>query len=303
MSDQAAVTKESAPDDGGNEASSPLYEGSAEAAEGDVEEGNSISATVREGKESESASFQEAIPISESSPTDSTRDNTEPTEQETTSSKPEPKHSMQSMEIETQVTSEEQSGNDTDESFEGDEDDMEHLLGETTPGSQKDTLHQKKQLLCMLCVRPEKVGNMRIFLPTVFKKTRWGIAGPHWFGPICVLLLLSFASHYFIGISERRIGPITTAICILFTLASTYNLVNVAYRDPGVVKLQPSSQRPQNTDEDQRLQYRWCDRCQIFQPVDGAHCSDCNVCIAGFDRKYSTVTKREACRAVASAKH
>lgn len=181
---------------------------------------------------------------------------------------------MQSLEIEDGA------GLETNESFD-DDGDMEHLLGDPKASTEKKGPHQKRH---PLCARPEKVGNMRIFLPALFAKTGWGIAGPHWFGPFCVLFLIGLASHYFIGISMRSIGPITTAICILFTLACTYYLVNVAYRDPGVVKLQPASQRPQETDEDQRLNFRWCDFCQVFQPPDGAHCSDCNVCVAGFDQ-------------------
>ena len=198
---------------------------------------------------------------------------------------PENKSQMQSLEIDIQREGgKEQNG---DESFNSEEDDMEHLLGggDNKTSDDKDQSTPRRQLICGVCEKPETVGNMKIFLPSRFAKTGWGIAGPHWFGPLCVLLLVSFASHYFIQISARKVGPITALLCILFTIACAYNLGNVAYRDPGVVKLQPTSQRPQTTsDEDQRLQYRWCDRCQIFQPPDGAHCSDCNVCVAGFDQ-------------------
>lgn len=187
---------------------------------------------------------------------------------------PQESQQMQSLEIDLN-----RGDGNTDESFEEDGD-MEHLLG----GSNDDPDKATQQKRHPLCARPKKIGNMRVFLPVLFEKTGWGIAGPHWFGPFCVLFLIGLASHYFIGISIRRIGPITTSICIIFACACAYNLANVAYRDPGVVKLQPGSQRPQDTDEDQRLQFRWCDRCQVFQPVDGAHCSDCNVCVAGFDQ-------------------
>jgi len=195
---------------------------------------------------------------------------------------------IEPLEIESQEVNGDQVK--ADESFESvDDNDMRHLLENTDDSrAPKDSSsnQQRKPLVCGVCSKPERVGNMLVFLPSVFSRSGWGIAGPHWFGPICVLLLLSFASHYFIKISTKHIGPITTAICILWTLATTYHLGNVAYRDPGVVKLQRASQRPENdvSDEDRRLQFRWCDRCQVYQPVDGAHCSDCNVCVAGFDQ-------------------
>lgn len=197
---------------------------------------------------------------------------------EEASSEPTKKTQMQSLEIEGH------SGPPTDESFNSEENDMEHLLsdGKNEVADKDQSTPPQRPLICGLCEKPERCGNMIVIFPARFRKNGWGIAGPHWFGPLCVLLLVSFASHYFIQISTKRVGFISAATCIIFTLACVYNLGNVAYRDPGVVKLQ--LERPQNTsDEDQRLQYRWCDRCQIFQPPDGAHCSDCNVCIAGFD--------------------
>jgi predicted amidophosphoribosyltransferase len=54
-------------------------------------------------------------------------------------------------------------------------------------------------------------------------------------------------------------------------------LGNTAFRDPGVVLL--SADRGTNVTR----QHRWCDFCQEYQPPDGAHCPDCNVCVAGFD--------------------
>jgi palmitoyltransferase ZDHHC9/14/18 len=30
-------------------------------------------------------------------------------------------------------------------------------------------------------------------------------------------------------------------------------------------------------------QYRFCDRCKVWQPPDGVHCPECNVCIKGYD--------------------
>jgi hypothetical protein len=163
-----------------------------------------------------------------------------------------------------------------DHSFEKRDGDMELLLSAGDPQTKRSGKRQPQ----FKCSKPEKVGNMVIFFPSVFRAHGWGISGPHWFGPLSVLFLLVWLSSHFIRISMERIGPITTTICILFSLASICNLLNVAYRDPGVVKLQQT----QESDEDQRLQFRWCDACECFQPPDGCHCPDCNVCVAGFDQ-------------------
>jgi hypothetical protein len=166
---------------------------------------------------------------------------------------------MENLEIDSGGDEEQPIENNVaDESFESGDGDLQSLLGPGDGSSQKSSKPQRH-----ICSKAEKVGNMRIFLPAVFFKTGWGIAGPHWFGPFCVLFLVGLASHYFVGISLRRIGPITAAICIIFAAASAYNLANVAFRDPGVVKLQPSQPAPHETEGDQRLQYRWCDRCQV----------------------------------------
>ena len=136
---------------------------------------------------------------------------------------PETKTQMQSLEIEMQTDGEPELNGG--ESFEDEEGDMEHLLAsDNETSNDKDQCSPRRQLICGCCEKPETVGNMTVFLPSRCAKTGWGIAGPHWFGPLCVLLLVSFASHYFIQISARRVGFITEAICVLFTLACAYNL-------------------------------------------------------------------------------
>jgi len=214
-----------------------------------------------------------------------TRDSASNSQEHSPAAPTEKKSQMQALEIDDGRQDQTLTNTSTDESFDN-QDDMEHLLSNDTKASSKksEVAVQQRQMICGLCEKPETVGNMKVFLPSCVARTGWGIAGPHWFGPLCVLLLVGFASHYFIRISTKHVGPITSVICVLFTVACGYNLINVAYRDPGVVKLQPVIPEEANTDEDQRLQFRWCDRCQIFQPPDGAHCSDCNVCIAGFDQ-------------------
>jgi hypothetical protein len=174
---------------------------------------------------------------------------------------------METLEIDNGGDEEQPSQNNApDESFESGDGDLQSLLGGGgDPGSSQKSSKPHRHI----CSKAEKVGNMRIFLPAVFFKTGWGIAGPHWFGPFCVLFIIGLASHYFIGISIKRIGPITAAICIIFAAASTYNLANVAFRDPGVVKLQPSQPTTHDTEGDQRLQFRWCDRCQVCIAMAG----------------------------------
>lgn len=221
---------------------------------------------------------------------------------------------MQSMEIDM-------GGDDTAENgmedYADDDDDsdseaeMNELLGSSN--SPKGNNSKETQVRGSACPfpKPKKVGNMYIILPERFERTSWGLAGPHWFGPVCVIMLLCVASSYFVSIEkvwkgvicveieEKRKnltifssdqirisishdGPITTTICVIFTIITACNLFNTAYRDPGVVKLQKTSTNP-GDDEENRLQFRWCDFCAVYQPPDGAHCPSCNVCVAGFD--------------------
>jgi hypothetical protein len=127
------------------------------------------------------------------------------------------------------------------------------------------------------CAPAQTVGNMRIFAPRLLYQTGWGIRGPHTFGPPVVLALLVGASVHFIRVSLREIGVGTAGLCALWMMVVTYHLGNTAFRDPGVVLL--SADRGTNVTR----QHRWCDFCQEYQPPDGAHCPDCNVCVAGFD--------------------
>jgi len=160
------------------------------------------------------------------------------------------------------------------------DDDLEQLLTDGKPTNKQQTSNQrgsKTNERCGCCPQPERVGNMQIFFPSSFHRMGWGIAGPHWFGPPCILVLLLLASAQFVSASLRFVGYGTTAICILLSCAVFYNLINTAYRDPGVVRNSPTEE------EAEAQQYRWCDLCNNYQPPDGAHCPDCNVCIAGFD--------------------
>ena len=131
------------------------------------------------------------------------------------------------------------------------------------------------KVYCFCCGPIERFGSCIVFLPTVHARTGWGIMGPHWFGPPCVIGVLMAASSYFIRHAWDRVGPITATICTLWTAMILYLLVNAAYRNPGIVR--PDQETPTR-------QHRWCELCKAYQPPKGAHCPDCNVCIAGFDQ-------------------
>lgn len=127
-----------------------------------------------------------------------------------------------------------------------------------------------------------RVGNMTIFVPRVWlaRTKGWGMMGPHWFGPLTIAVLVMAASLYFITKSLQEIGFLTAATCTLFAILTLYHLLSTALRDPGIVLLQQPTTAPSSSSSDRA---RWCEICELFQPPDGVHCPDCNVCVAGFD--------------------
>lgn len=161
-------------------------------------------------------------------------------------------------------TDDEEVGNDLDE-------DLRELLPSHRPDPE-----QKKSQCSLCCSSPcEKVGRMTIFLPRVYYSTGWGIQGPHWFGPPCVFFVIVLATIHLVNVTvvER---PYTATICTIFSLICSYHLFNAAYRDPGLIRAKIS-------EEEAGRDYCWCDFCNNYQPPGGAHCSQCNVCIAGYD--------------------
>lgn len=128
-------------------------------------------------------------------------------------------------------------------------------------------------------IKAQPIGNMQIFFPEYFDTSGWGVLGPQWFGPVCVWFILVGASHFCIH-KAQSLGWISVLICYLFLATSTYLLLDVSFRDPGIClhKEIPASVPPA-----QANQWRWCDFCHVYQPPNGAHCPDCNVCIEGYD--------------------
>lgn len=127
----------------------------------------------------------------------------------------------------------------------------------------------------------KSVGNMLILFPEYFHSSGWGVVGPHFFGPVVVWLILVAATHGVVnGIKKHNLGTVSVVICYIFLAVSTYRLLDVCYRDPGICLDQeiPGHEPPERARE-----YRFCDRCKVWQPPDGVHCPECNVCVAGYD--------------------
>lgn len=154
---------------------------------------------------------------------------------------------------------------------EEDDDDLEALLGDSTNSTSETTVRKKKS---GGCCTSKRVGNVIILCQGCHSRTGFGTVGPHWFGPPCVLFIVAWASHHFVR-KATLIGPVSTAICVFLMLGTINFLLATSFKDPGVVTGRPT--------EADLSEYRWCDFCNVFQPPDGAHCPDCNVCIAGYD--------------------
>ena len=176
--------------------------------------------------------------------------------------------------------------NDNHNNTSMDHDDMESLLGTSNnnnaaeKSSQKPIQRQQKgKSYCYGRVHPQPIGNMKILFPAYFHSTGWGVLGPHWFGPACVWGILIGATHFCIK-GAADIGPISVFLCCVCFGACTFLLTDVSFRDPGICLHKTI---PETTPQEQVSGWRWCDFCQVFQPPDGAHCPDCNVCIAGYD--------------------
>ena len=156
---------------------------------------------------------------------------------------------------------------------EDDDDDLEALLGDSSNGASERTSRKKTNTSCC---KSKRVGNIIILCQGCNDRTGYGVVGPHWFGPLVVLLLVAWASRHFVY-QATLIGPISTGICILLMLGTIHYLLATSFKDPGIVVGRPPPS------EDRLSEYRWCDFCNVYQPPDGAHCPDCNVCIAGYD--------------------
>mmetsp|Transcript_1732 Transcript_1732/g.2678 ORF Transcript_1732/g.2678 Transcript_1732/m.2678 type:complete len:297 (+) Transcript_1732:104-994(+) len=164
------------------------------------------------------------------------------------------------------------------------DDDLEALLGSSDSNvASSSATSKQKQKKSRCCCKSKRVGNIIILCERWHERTGYGIIGPHWFGPFVVLFLVALASKHFVHKAATSVGPISTAICVIFLVLTVYYLFDTSFKDPGVVMRRSSSTTNIEDDNDLSDDHRWCDFCNVYQPPDGAHCPDCNVCIAGYD--------------------
>jgi hypothetical protein len=144
------------------------------------------------------------------------------------------------------------------------------------------------------CPRPTKIGNTIVLNTFLYNKTKKCIVGPHWFGLLFTSSLLGVASYHFIP-KAKSIGTITYMTCILLTTLAFTTLLFVGLSDPGIVMsakhFNDSDSKgqyqnlllQQQQEEGEEQGWRYCGTCDVYQPPKAAHCSDCNVCIDGYD--------------------
>lgn len=113
-----------------------------------------------------------------------------------------------------------------------------------------------------------RVGNMTILFPQCYRSFGFGIMGPHWFGPVSVVALLTIATLYFSPKAYHHIGPGSGIICLLFYVASLVSLCMVSCTDPGVVRSggKPSAKNGYaglpTANPDGGRGWRYCDLCR-----------------------------------------
>jgi len=140
-------------------------------------------------------------------------------------------------------------------------------------------------------VKSRRVGNMFVLCPPCFRAMGFGIIGPHWFGPLCCLFLLTIATSYFAPKAYHNIGPVSAITCFLFYTIGIVSLCIVSCSDPGVVKSGGGLDRRGSKgyaglpmlDVSAGKGWRYCDLCSVYQPPSAVHCLECNVCIEGYD--------------------
>eukprot|EP00980_Cylindrotheca_fusiformis_P016576 scaffold4968_cov127-Cylindrotheca_fusiformis.AAC.7 len=131
-------------------------------------------------------------------------------------------------------------------------------------------------------IQPQPVGNMHIVFPEIYFSSlnnSWGVVGPQPWGPFWVWMIICVATHYVVQ-RALDLGIVSALICYGFFAVCTFRLVDVSFRDPGICFYKSI---PETVSSDEARLWRWCDFCDGYQPPDGAHCPQCNICIAGYD--------------------
>lgn len=148
------------------------------------------------------------------------------------------------------------------------------------------------------CSGPTKIGNAIVLNSFIYHKTKKCIVGPHWFGFLFTSSLLGLASYHFLS-KAKYIGTITYMTCITLTVIAFTTLLWVGLSDPGIV-ISVQHNNSHSTDTSSKGQYqnllvqqqqeegaeqgwRYCATCNVYQPPKAAHCTDCNLCIDGYD--------------------
>ena len=132
------------------------------------------------------------------------------------------------------------------------DEDLERLLSDSVAVQRKKIAKNK----CCFSCTTRLIGNHTIFCGEYFDKTGWGIVGPHWFGPGCVLAIVAASSYHFF-VKALEVGPLSLTVCVLFALSTTYHLIDTAFRDPGICM---DTIRPTNAKN--ASDYIWCDFCR-----------------------------------------
>mmetsp|Transcript_13472 Transcript_13472/g.13060 ORF Transcript_13472/g.13060 Transcript_13472/m.13060 type:complete len:256 (-) Transcript_13472:199-966(-) len=139
------------------------------------------------------------------------------------------------------------------------------------------------------CCRPaQKFGNISVICPSLYNRYRIGVVGPNWLGPIITILIFVVASQYFMK-KSLVLGTWSFVPCVVFSVVTIVSLFFVSCSDPGIVKSDSNEGGRSHEYEGIPSQevdlsgWRFCDLCSLYQPPDAAHCTECNVCIEGYD--------------------
>ena len=104
------------------------------------------------------------------------------------------------------------------------------------------------------------------------------IVGPHWGGLMYTATLIGGSTIAFINNTASHMGAGHVALALALCAASLGFLFLTGCSDPGIVR--PGSALAEDAES---ARGRFCDVCQIHQPLGTYHCEDCNACIEELD--------------------
>lgn len=193
------------------------------------------------------------------------------------------------------------------------DEDLDELLNLPVTSVLKKTQESKSCCYnyCKKCRNPfqlRRLGKFIILNSTIYERSqsKWCIVGPHWYGFLITCTILSGASYHYINKAWKDVGPISTVICVILTMIATITLFVVGFSDPGIVRkvrvdatdvtvvrgpdgkgeyqgvLTQEESGGGGGDEEGEDGWRYCAFCNLYQPPNAAHCSECSACIDGF---------------------